>query len=102
MGGFLVEKPLHLDMNLSFDYTRSCPVAEVAFPQRLVPPGRNLKSAVSLILPESDYNRKLGIFQVFVREREIDEDHGHHHHLHHYSVSSSEIRFRFLFLVSVQ
>ncbi|CAA6673007.1 unnamed protein product [Spirodela intermedia] len=60
----MVEEPLRFTEDLSFDYTRNSPAVEVLLGRRLVPPGRRLKSTVSLTLPESDYNRNLGIFQV--------------------------------------
>ncbi|CAA7410217.1 unnamed protein product [Spirodela intermedia] len=62
----MVEEPLRFTEDLSFDYTRNSPAVEVLLGRRLVPPGRRLKSTVSLTLPESDYNRNLGIFQVKV------------------------------------
>jgi hypothetical protein len=32
--------------------------------RRLVPPHQRMQLEVSLTLPESDYNRRLGVFQV--------------------------------------
>lgn len=81
---YLVEEPFNLNQGLNFDYTKSRPVAFVpitACPTmesteynefrsaegvRVIPRGYKLQTTVMLVLPESDYNRNLGIFQVRV------------------------------------
>ncbi|KDO77958.1 hypothetical protein CISIN_1g010745mg [Citrus sinensis] len=85
---FLVEKPIQIRETLNFDYTKNRPVAFVpvmscdcAFSgvnckekkelpwglgPRVIPIGHKLQVTVKLTLPESDYNRRLGIFQVRV------------------------------------
>lgn len=86
IGGLLmrycvVEEPFMLKQGLNFDYTKSkpvafvpivtCPAAEfedkndVRF-ARVIPPNHKLKATVTMVLPESDYNRNLGMFQVRV------------------------------------
>ncbi|KAK6797306.1 hypothetical protein RDI58_005008 [Solanum bulbocastanum] len=90
MGGILirimVEKPIRMNEPLNFDYTAKSPVAYVPIIRssgvtcgvdsqvdvgmvdgvRVIPPNHKLQVTVSLMLPESDYNRNLGIFQVRV------------------------------------
>ncbi|GKU94340.1 hypothetical protein SLEP1_g7844 [Rubroshorea leprosula] len=92
IGGFfmryLVEEPLQMKEMLNFDYTKNSPVAFVPISScagvdcdtncmektevwnnvgsRVIPPDHMLKATVSLTLPESEYNRRLGIFQVRV------------------------------------
>nr|CAB3457704.1 unnamed protein product [Digitaria exilis] len=61
--GRIVEKPVQVTETLNFDYTKPSPVAIVAVP-RLVPPNQRMQLEISLTLPESDYNRRLGVFQV--------------------------------------
>ncbi|XAR56439.1 hypothetical protein NMG60_11036930 [Bertholletia excelsa] len=77
----LVEEPVQTKETLNFDYSKESPVAfipmwaspglvsdstesaeEVA--ARAIPYNHNLQLTVSLTLPESDYDRKLGVFQV--------------------------------------
>ncbi|GAB2287552.1 hypothetical protein Dimus_021926 [Dionaea muscipula] len=81
----VVEEPFRLKQALNFDYTKSNPVAFVpimdcptmacmncvekavdgrAGAARVIPPNQKLKVTVELSLPESDYNRNLGMFQV--------------------------------------
>ncbi|KAJ8549423.1 hypothetical protein K7X08_033130 [Anisodus acutangulus] len=92
MGGILmrimVEEPIRMNVPLDFDYTAKSPVAYVPIIKspgvtcgvdskdqvevgvvdgiRVIPPNHKLLVTVSLTLPESDYNRNLGIFQVRV------------------------------------
>ncbi|KAK4440094.1 Seipin-2 [Sesamum alatum] len=92
MGGLLirvvVEEPMRMKTNLNFDYTEKSPVAFVpitAFSElshdihleempglamgsgsRAIPPNYKFQAAISLTLPESEYNQNLGIFQVRV------------------------------------
>ncbi|CAN6205218.1 unnamed protein product [Urochloa humidicola] len=61
--GRIVEKPVQVTETLNFDYTKPSPAAFVPVP-RLVPPNQRMQLEVSLTLPESDYNRRLGVFQV--------------------------------------
>ncbi|KAH9314302.1 hypothetical protein KI387_022929 [Taxus chinensis] len=87
----LVEEPVHIKEALYFDYTKPHPVASMPLQfcstipisednlvsrkewgqknvvlQRLIPANHRLEVAIDLTLPESDYNTKLGIFQVKV------------------------------------
>lgn len=84
----IVEEPIQMKETLNFDYTKNSPVALVPITscpasscginckgnidsdknaiQWVIPPGHRLQITVSLTLPESEYNRKLGIFQVRV------------------------------------
>ncbi|CAK9152650.1 unnamed protein product [Ilex paraguariensis] len=83
---YLVEEPIQMKENLNFDYTKNSPVAFVPISDYLgvncgvnggekvgigkvegsqvIPPDHKLHVSISLTLPESDYNRKLGMFQV--------------------------------------
>lgn len=63
--GRIVEKPVQVTETLNFDYTKPSPVAFVPVPQ-LVPPSQRMQLEVLLTLPESDYNRRLGVFQVYL------------------------------------
>ncbi|KAK9064303.1 hypothetical protein SSX86_015683 [Deinandra increscens subsp. villosa] len=84
---WIVEEPVEITGQLVFDYTKDSPVAFVSViscPEscslvqnrkdeigslgeaRVVPLDHELIATVSLVLPESDYNRNLGIFQVRV------------------------------------
>ncbi|CAK9151733.1 unnamed protein product [Ilex paraguariensis] len=86
----LVEEPIQATENLNFDYTKTTPVAFVPIMSshrfgissslmpknsengeehvgnRVIPYNHKLKLTVTLALPESDYNLKLGVFQVRV------------------------------------
>lgn len=63
----LVREPIHTAQTLNFDYTRTSPAAVVpivpSLAKGMLLPYK-LKLTVSLTLPESEYNRKLGVFQV--------------------------------------
>ncbi|GMJ14184.1 SEIPIN2 [Hibiscus trionum] len=81
---YLGEQPFVVKEPLNFDYTKSSPAAFVPIIScaaverkkidvgmnlrsrysRIVPPFRQLQVTVSLTLPESDYNRNLGMFQL--------------------------------------
>ncbi|KAL6601682.1 hypothetical protein ACP70R_044902 [Stipagrostis hirtigluma subsp. patula] len=61
--GRIVEEPVQVTETLNFDYTKPSPMAFVPVP-RLVSPNQRMQLEVSLTLPESDYNRRLGVFQV--------------------------------------
>ncbi|KVI00952.1 seipin-2-like [Cynara cardunculus var. scolymus] len=84
---YILEQPIQKIEQLSFDYTRDTPMAFVpimscpeplcldcnekirfgnAAQSRVIPLDHKLQATVSLTLPESDYNRNLGIFQVRV------------------------------------
>ncbi|KAJ6807624.1 putative seipin-2 [Iris pallida] len=72
-GGMLmrlvVEEPMRTVRDLSFDYTKPSPAAHVPLDAQggqVVLSDRRLQMVVSLTLPESDYNRDLGMFQVRV------------------------------------
>ncbi|KAJ0081343.1 hypothetical protein Patl1_10422 [Pistacia atlantica] len=82
---FLVEEPIQIKENLNFDYTKNSPVAFVpilscdavfcgfnceekkevskSLGSRVIPIDHKMQVSVMLTLPESDYNRKLGVFQ---------------------------------------
>ncbi|KAI4333516.1 hypothetical protein L6164_018310 [Bauhinia variegata] len=82
----LVEKPVQIKETLNFVYTMASPVALVPLSSsssihassglfdtynmpgsaRVIPYRHNLQITVSMTVPESDYNRKLGVFQVKV------------------------------------
>ncbi|KAI3982368.1 hypothetical protein MKX01_041206 [Papaver californicum] len=83
---YLVEEPIQFTGVLNFDYTKpkpvalvplmSCPSVSCCFNceekseagrflgSRVIPPNHKLQLTVLLTLPESDYNKKLGVFQV--------------------------------------
>ncbi|KAF5182385.1 Seipin-2 [Thalictrum thalictroides] len=83
---YLVEKPIQMTETLNFDYTRASPVAFVPIVfcpnsysgakyqddvrksavTHVLPPNHKLQLTISLTMPESDYNQKLGVFQVRV------------------------------------
>ncbi|XP_040935310.1 seipin-2 [Gossypium hirsutum] len=85
---YLVDEPLEIKEMLNFDYSKSSPVAYVPIVScaaigcgakcmekinvgnnvgsRVIPMDHKLKVTVSLTLPESEYNRYLGMFQVRV------------------------------------
>ncbi|CAI0475661.1 unnamed protein product [Linum tenue] len=64
---FLVEEPLQIREELNFDYTQSKPVAFVPMVScPVIPPKHKVQATVSMTLPESEYNRNLGMFQVRV------------------------------------
>ena len=79
----IVEEPVQATRTLNFDYTKASPVAFVPMishnlpsdlvagdedvknvQARAIPYNHNLQLTVSLTLPESEYNQKLGVFQV--------------------------------------
>ncbi|XP_055823290.1 seipin-2-like [Solanum dulcamara] len=77
----LLEEPIETTKALNFDYTKTSPVAYaplasnglstplISKPKsedRPIPYNHKLQLTVSLTMPESEYNRKLGIFQVRV------------------------------------
>ncbi|KAM0008262.1 putative Seipin family protein [Helianthus debilis subsp. tardiflorus] len=83
----MIEEPVQITRQLSFDYTKDSPTAflpvmscpkssflesgEVIWygcgaGSRVIPLDHKVRGTVSLTLPESDYNRNLGIFQVRV------------------------------------
>lgn len=88
MMNFLVDKPVQIKEVLEFDYTKTTPVAYVPIiscpdvscgvsckeniqvgklgEAHVVPLDHKLQVTLSLTLPESDYNRNLGNFQVRV------------------------------------
>ncbi|XP_051135374.1 seipin-2 [Andrographis paniculata] len=91
IGGILIKtvvvEPVRINRSLNFDYVENSPAAIVmltskpefdqvniggsaelgkASETRVIPLNHKFRVAVSLTLPESDYNRNLGIFQVRV------------------------------------
>lgn len=85
---YFVEEPLQMKQVLNFDFTKHRPVAYVPIKScasvgcdidckkqmedrrrtgfRAIPSGHKVKATVSMTLPESEYNRNLGMFQVRV------------------------------------
>ncbi|XP_038883173.1 seipin-2-like [Benincasa hispida] len=84
---FLVQEPMKMKEVLNFDYTKHSPEALMPIlpdsndlyghnckdnvvtgktQYRVIPPHHQLQVIVSLTLPESEYNRNLGVFQVRV------------------------------------
>ncbi|KAK4770741.1 hypothetical protein SAY87_031273 [Trapa incisa] len=85
---FLVKEPTRIEEKLKFDYTKHHPVAYVPVvscggvdsgakfkelaqlrssqQSRVILPNQKLQATVRLTLPESDYNKNLGIFQIRV------------------------------------
>ncbi|KAL3576306.1 hypothetical protein D5086_021589 [Populus alba] len=80
---YLVEEPIKIRQDLNFDYTKDNPVANVPIQScggvacceenigdfkslntRVIPPNHKLQVSVLLTLPESEYNRNLGVFQI--------------------------------------
>nr|KYP46527.1 hypothetical protein KK1_031876 [Cajanus cajan] len=61
----LVEKPFQMRQVLNFDYTKQSPVAFVPV-MRAIPANQKVQVAVSLVVPESEYNTNLGVFQIKV------------------------------------
>lgn len=83
---YSVEEPIKMVESLNFDYTEKSPVAFVPIigcqgvngqidfrgevdvgkvdGVHVIPPKHKLQATVKLTLPESDYNRNLGVFQV--------------------------------------
>ena len=72
----LIYEPVNLNKELYFDYTKDRPVASISFEEtkmysttetilrRVSLPARRFHATIFLTLPESDFNKKLGIFQV--------------------------------------
>ncbi|XP_074588060.1 seipin-1-like [Curcuma longa] len=64
------EEPVLLRRSLHLDYTEVNPTASVALAGstlrsgRAVPPGHSVTVSLFILLPESDYNRLIGVFQV--------------------------------------
>ncbi|XP_071739775.1 seipin-2-like [Rutidosis leptorrhynchoides] len=84
---YVIEEPIRMTQDLSFDYTKDSPTAfvplmscpepsflecselikpAVSGESRIIPLDHKVLATVSLTLPESYYNRNLGIFQVRV------------------------------------
>ncbi|CAN7061802.1 hypothetical protein BRARA_D02087 [Brassica rapa] len=61
----LAREPLVVKESLSFDYTKNSPEAYVPI-TRVNSPNQRTEVSVSMTLPESEYNRNLGMFQVRV------------------------------------
>ncbi|XP_021813175.1 seipin-2 [Prunus avium] len=90
----IVAEPMHMKDMLNFDYTKHSPVAYVpvmscagascgadckekvqageSFGFRAIPRGHKVAVTVSFVLPESEYNRNLGVFQVRVQFLSFD------------------------------
>lgn len=66
---FWVDEPVRMEEVIYFDYTMKEPSAEVFLggPRRWgIPAGHSVVVVLDLILPESEYNRRLGMFQVYI------------------------------------
>lgn len=64
---FWVDEPVRMEEVVYFDYTLKEPSAVVflgGHRRRGVPAGHLVVVVLDLILPESEYNRRLGMFQV--------------------------------------
>ncbi|CAI0410253.1 unnamed protein product [Linum tenue] len=77
--GWVLEPPFQGKVALHFDYTKASPVAFLPLDPsysgsgtllgnqgHVVPHNRKMEVTVSLVMPESEYNRNLGMFQVKV------------------------------------
>jgi len=84
----LVEKPFQMSQGFNFDYTKQSPFALVPvmscdnvgmghdsgtnvavgkrMGRRVIPANQKVEVTVSLVVPESEYNTNLGIFQVLI------------------------------------
>ncbi|KAL7148820.1 hypothetical protein ABFS83_06G205000 [Erythranthe nasuta] len=68
--GAWAEEPIYVRQSLQFDYTNPHPTSLFSFDpynynyQGGVPVGHTLYVSLLLLMPESDYNRDLGIFQL--------------------------------------
>ncbi|XP_073276845.1 seipin-1 [Primulina huaijiensis] len=60
---FWVEEPINVTENLYFEYADAHPTAVFSFAGG-VPVGQTLYVSLILLMPDSDYNRDIGIFQV--------------------------------------
>ncbi|XP_077212074.1 putative adipose-regulatory protein (Seipin) [Tasmannia lanceolata] len=63
---FWVDEPVFMREALHFDYTEPNPVAFISFgkKRRAVPLGHTLHVSVFLLMPDSDYNHRVGVFQL--------------------------------------
>ncbi|KAI3459142.1 hypothetical protein Pfo_015805 [Paulownia fortunei] len=60
-----VEEPVYVRESLQFDYADAHPTAVFSFGNKAgVPVGHTLYVSLLLLMPESDYNRDIGIFQL--------------------------------------
>ncbi|KAG9446696.1 hypothetical protein H6P81_012824 [Aristolochia fimbriata] len=66
-----MEEPVSLTEPLHFDYTQAHPAAALTSiggslerRKRLFPAGHTLDVSVVLLMPESDFNRRIGVFQI--------------------------------------
>jgi probable phosphoglycerate mutase len=67
-----VEDPVTVRQPLYFDYTEPQPSAAVALGRAwgaaapLLPEGHSVRVSLTLLLPDSDHNRQIGVFQVYI------------------------------------
>ncbi|XP_052169961.1 seipin-1 [Diospyros lotus] len=66
---YWVEEPVFVREELYFDYTEVHPQAVFRFggaggKKKMVPVGHTFDVSLSLVLPESDFNREVGVFQL--------------------------------------
>lgn len=59
------EEPVYVRESVQFDYSRAHPTALLTFGNGpAIPPAHTIYLSLSLLMPDSDYNREIGIFQV--------------------------------------
>ncbi|XP_047970248.1 seipin-1 [Salvia hispanica] len=59
------EQPVYVKESVQFDYSDAHPTALLTFTNGpAVPPGHTVFVTLSLLMPDSDYNRDVGIFQL--------------------------------------
>lgn len=59
------EEPVYVRESVQFDYSQPHPTAILTFGNGpAVPPAHTIYVSLSLLMPDSDYNRDIGIFQV--------------------------------------
>ncbi|KAL1532859.1 seipin-1-like [Salvia divinorum] len=59
------EQPVYVKESVHFDYSDAHPTALLTFGNGpAVPPGHTIFVSLSLLMPDSDYNRDVGIFQL--------------------------------------
>ncbi|XP_076955134.1 seipin-1-like [Bidens hawaiensis] len=78
---FLVEEPVHLQERLYFDYREAHPSAVLDFGieeydklGKSVPVGHSCNVRLVFVMPESDYNRDIGMFQVVAESLSMNGD----------------------------
>ncbi|KAL2924811.1 Seipin-1, partial [Bienertia sinuspersici] len=72
MVNYFVEQPLLVKQKLYFDYTNVNPEAVFVFKGDGVPVGHTFHVSVVLLVPDSDYNRDIGVFQLMAEVMSTD------------------------------